>query len=49
MELACRAYMQEEAPFAYDEAKAPAIRMVLLAVLMRMLRWATDARRSLIP
>ena len=43
MELACRAYMQEEAPFAYDEAKAPAIRMVLLAVLMRMLRWAPRA------
>lgn len=44
MELACRAYMQEEAPFAYDEAKAPAIRMVLLAVLMRMLRFATQAK-----
>jgi formiminoglutamase len=41
MELACRAYMQEEFPFAYDENKAPAIRMVLLAVLMRMLRWAS--------
>ncbi|MFO1170713.1 MAG: N-formylglutamate deformylase [Hyphomicrobiaceae bacterium] len=40
MELACRAYMQETAPFAYDEAKAPAIRMALLAILMRMQRWA---------
>ncbi len=40
MELACRAYMEETLPFAYDEAKAPVIRMVLLAILMRMLRWA---------
>lgn len=42
MELACRAYMAEQAPFAYDEAKAPAIRMVLLAILMRMQRWARE-------
>jgi N-formylglutamate amidohydrolase len=41
MELACRAYMSEQPPFAYDEAKAPAIRMVLLAILMRMQRWAS--------
>jgi len=46
MELACRAYMQEAPPFAYDEAKAPAIRMVLLAVLMRMLRWASGQGRD---
>jgi N-formylglutamate amidohydrolase len=44
MELACRAYMQEAPPFAYDEAKAPVIRIVLLAVLMRMLRWVGDRK-----
>lgn len=43
MELACRAYMAEEAPFAYDAAKAPAIRMILLAILMRMQWWAGNA------
>ncbi|MEZ5925528.1 MAG: N-formylglutamate deformylase [Hyphomicrobiaceae bacterium] len=46
MELACRAYMQEEPPFAYDETKAPAIRMALLAILMRMLRWAASAKSA---
>ena len=46
MELACRAYMQEEPPFAYDEAKAPAIRIVLMAILGRMLRYAGDAGKK---
>jgi formiminoglutamase len=41
MELACRAYMQEAPPFAYDEARASAIRPVLRALVSRMLRWAS--------
>ena len=39
MELACRAYMDETPPFAFDEAKAAALRPVLSEVFDTMLAW----------
>ena len=39
MELACRAYMDEEPPFAYDAAKAAPTQVVLRKMLESMLGW----------
>jgi formiminoglutamase len=44
MELACRAYMDEEAPFAYDAAKAAQVQPVLRQVLEAMLAWSRRGR-----
>lgn len=39
MELACRAYMQEEPPFAYDEDKAASAQSVLRRIFEDMIDW----------
>ena len=44
MELACRAYMDETPPFAYDVAKAASTQTVLREVLETMLAWGETRR-----
>jgi N-formylglutamate amidohydrolase len=45
LELACRAYMQETPPYAYDEAKAMQAQPILRALLTMMLAWGKSEAR----
>lgn len=42
MELACRAYMSEQPPFTYDDAKASTLRTVLALLLNAIHQWAVN-------
>jgi N-formylglutamate amidohydrolase len=48
MELACRCYMHETAPFTYDEAKAGAVQSVVREVLDTMLTWGEAHRETIV-
>ncbi len=42
MEIACRAYMDEQPPFAYDEVKAGELKTVLASLLRTVVEWVED-------
>jgi N-formylglutamate amidohydrolase len=48
MEIACRSYMQETAPFTYDEVRATAVETVLREVLDTMLTWGEAHREAIV-